>query len=547
MNRKMRYLYATLVLLLFTACSIKDDMISSADNDQIIHVGGVNADDLLSTAATTRGIADDDKLSWLKDGLMQGMNILYFKNDTEQHAVLKLETDGSFSLKTKEGQHCTWLGNGDHVFEGVYAPSELKQKKQTQTYGDLVHYTAIPPSQKIAATIGSITIPLKHRLARVQAYVLIDNSMKTKLKGYDAANHNGENTMLRFCNVKTLDYVNEAGNPVWKTERKAIPNYLGELGSIVEDNIVAWESFRTYKEKSTGKLYFPTDGEWKVAHQAYETEGKGESSGYICTDYGKVPSYDIIVRPTYTVPTTGTNVMYDEADQTVSETNQIDFELMLDNDLEYEKHFTFDLNANDETVVFLRVSPERIDYNSAGSRLWKETSYGDSYYGVNNQNGNSLSLAGNSWQRAFTNDTISLGVTDGHYYDADSENDSAQYVSSERWIDLLSKATQGGVHHGQYFILHNDITIDVTKFPEGFVFTGHLDALDHTITLIGVTESRNWLFGDMAEGWDAEVLNAKIVDGVLFNPNVEIKGHVNNCWNDGVRIKDVTPTIPEYK
>ena len=545
MMNKVKYMNLALAMMLLAGCSSQDEVV--ADDAQMIHIGRVSTDDMVATTATTRSVVGAETLPWLKKGLEQGMNIYYFKNEAKQHAILKLENDGSYSLKTSEGKPCKWLGNGDHVFEGVYAPSGLKQKKQTQDYNDLEHYTAIPPSQNIAATIDYITIPLKHRLARVQAYVLIDNSMKTKLKGYDAEKHNGENTMLRFCNVKTLDSVNNAGNPVWKIERQAIPHYLGELGSIVEDNKVAWETFRTYKEKSTGKLYFPTDGEWKVAHKAYEEEGKCESSGYICTDYGKVPSYDIIVRPTYTVPTTGTNVMYDEADQTAGETNQIDFELTLDNDLEYEKHFTFDLNANDETVVFLRVSPERIDYSSAGSRLWKEVSYGDSYYGVNNQNGNSLSKAGSSWQRAYTNSSLDTGVTDGHKYNADEEDASAQYVSSERWIDLLLEATQGGAHHGHYFILHNDITIDVTKFPEGFVFTGHLDALDHTITLTGVTEDRNWLFGDIAEGWDAEVLNTKIKGGVLFNPATEIKGHVNNCWNGDVRIKDVTPAIPEYK
>jgi hypothetical protein len=113
-------------------------------------------------------------------------------------------------------------------------------------------------------------------------------------------------------------------------------------------------------------------------------------------DYGSAPYYDLIVCPTYTEATTGTHVMYDEASTSAEGTNKIDFELTLDNDLEYEKQFVFDLNANDETVVYLRVSPERIDYNSTGARLWKESSYHDEYYGVNNQNGNNLLKTGGS-------------------------------------------------------------------------------------------------------------------------------------------------------
>ena len=157
-----------------------------------------------------------------------------------------------------------------------------------------------------------------------------------------------------------------------------------------------------------------------------------------------------------------------------------------------------------------------------------------------------LSKAGSSWQRAYTNSSLDNGVTDGHKYNADDEDLAAQYVDDTKWIDLLSKAVDGGDCDGMYFILQNDITIDVTRFPENFVFTGHLDALDHKITLT-TTSERNWLFNNMATGWDAEVLNAKIIGGSLFIPNSKIEGHVNNCWNDGVRITDVTPTIPDYK
>jgi hypothetical protein len=288
---------------------------------------------------------------------------------------------------------------------------------------------------------------------------------------------------------------------VWKTERKAIPNYLGE--------------------------------------EEVTYEGK---------EYGLCPRYDLIVRPTYTKRTSGSNVMYDEqAGTTDAESNSIDFELTLDNDLEYEKHSVFNLNANDETVVYLRVSPERIDYNSAGSRLWKESSYADDYYGVNNPE-HTLSIAGSSWLRAYTNSSADYPITDGERY-------TKQYVSAADWKEKLSQANKDGACHGDYFILSEDITIDTDEMPENFVFTGHLDGMDHTITLTG---QRGYLFAgldgnydtpqesDQNAGWQAhvhlegttwvpikgyraEVLNTKIVGGTLFKEGAEITGHVNNC------------------
>jgi hypothetical protein len=266
--------------------------------------------------------------------------------------------------------------------------------------------------------------------------------------------------------------------------------------------------------------------------------------------------------------------MFDEAVQSADGNNEIDFELTLSNDLEYEKSFTFDLNANDETVVYLRVNPERIDYNSAGSRLWKETVYPDDYYGVNNQNGNNLSVAGSSWQRAYTNSTLGAGVTDGHFYDADSEDDSVQYVSNARWIYMLLQAYQGGAHHGDYFILKDDITIDTDTchFPKDFTFTGHLDALDHKITITG---ERAYLFDGLngeyttaqesnkdatweanvhlegttwvpTTGWRAEVVNTNINGAYLFKENATITGYVNHCTDEKGTVTNHTPEIPTY-
>lgn len=526
MNTKMKFLNLAIGLVLLASCSSNDELSLPADDEVIIHVGGV-----------TRADFDSQDLNWLKDSLKSGLNIWYYKDvNDKKPGILKLQDDGSYTL-THGKDPCKWLGNGDHVFLGALVPKELKTASNANDYTALCRYTAMPPSTKIAATIGTITIPLQHRLARVVAYVLIDSIMgdKVQLKGYDTDPTHADNTNLRFCHVDVLKQVLTGGSPEWMKEKKATPHYLGEEHIIV------------YKEDNTGKLVFPCDS-------ADYKKISNNTSGYTAIDYGKCPYYDIIVRPTYSKAVNSANVMPDElvTNQTDTCHNQIDFELTLNNDLEYEKHFEFDLNANEETVVYLRVTPERIDYNSAGSRLWKTEEYHDSYYGVDNQNGNTLSKSGSSWQRAFTNDTTKISVTDGHKYDADTDNDSVQYVSSKRWIKLLKQATktatETGAHHGHYFILQNNIEIDVKDFPDGFVFTGHLDGLDHKITLIDSTNTgRNWLFSGIIGDWDAEVLNVKIEGGKLFKDGAEINGHVQNCTDITGSVEKIPTTLPTYK
>jgi hypothetical protein len=90
------------------------------------------------------------------------------------------------------------------------------------------------------------------------------------------------------------------------------------------------------------------------------------------------------------------------------------------------------------------------------------------------------------------------------------------------------------------------LTIDLSTFTD-IVFTGHLDALDHTITLENASDKRKYLFKGMGTGWKSEVLNTKIVGGTLFDANATITGHVSNCWNDGTRIADVTPNLSDVK
>ncbi len=462
---------------LLGACTSEEIVDDSAG---IIHVGGV-----------TRAAATDEGMGWLSEALKQGLNLSYYQTGdaTKQQVKLKLEDAGNYSL-TADGEPAKWLGNGAHVFEGTYVPDGL-MSEGTPTYADLSHYTATPPATKIAATVGRITIPLQHRLARVVAYVLIDDTMHTRI------------SELHFCNVQTLKNVAN-GQPVWQKARKVAPNYLDV--QKIEENV---------------------------------EQAKG---------FTKAPCYDLIVRPTYTHKD---SVMYDEPDPTEAAgenfENAIDFELKLANGLEYEKHFEFDLNANNETVVYLHVTPERIDYNSAGSRLWKEISYADDYYGVDNPE-HTLSIAGSSWQRAYTNSSADYPITDGEKY-------TNQYVSAADWKEKLSQANKDGACHGDYFILSEDITIDTDELPENFVFTGHLDGMDHTITLTG---QRGYLFAgldgnydtpqesDQNAGWQAhvhlegttwvpikgyraEVLNTKIMGGTLFKEGAEITGHVNNC------------------
>lgn len=576
MNIKLRHICYILCILTSVSCTSAYEMDHTDNKDGVIRVGKVSTESMTTVSVATRAGAPAETLDWLQQGLSQGMDIKYLTKSDSRRARLKLELDTYgdpatsaggvtvYSLKAYDTDGnltdvpAKWLGNGIHTFQGVYVPQGLREHKINQDYTDLIHYTAVPPKAEINATVGLITIPLQHRLARVKAYVLIDRSMNAKLKGYDALNYDPDATMLRFCNVKVLDYVSADGHPVWKEARKAVPHYLGE------------QSVTLYKSKSSGKVIFPVDDEWEAAHSDYTA--KGASSGYICTDYGMVPFYDIIVRPTYSK---ADYAMYDETVAGADGSNRIDFELTLDNDLEYEKQFTFDLDANDETVVYLRIGPEKVDYRSAGSRKWIESSLHDSYYGVNNGNSHRLSVAGGSWQRAFTNDTLVTGVTDGHYYDADAEDNEAQYVSNEKFIEMLKQATAGGARHGDYFILKNDITIDLAQFDDDFVFTGHLDALDHTVTLTGVTGARNWLFAGMdgiyrtaqeddvnapweanvhkenniwvpTAGWRAETVNVRVSGGKLFKDGSLITGYVNNCWNGTDPITHVIPSIPEY-
>lgn len=484
MYKARLYFKIALGCMLLVACSSQQDVIPAADDmTGMIRVAG-----LTRAAGTTNSTTIPE---WLLDGLkVKGMVITYYQSVNDpQKAILKSDANGIYSLTTGQNNEnvAKWLGNGAHTFEGVFVPDGLEENGQ-KTYDALCQYTAIPPSKKINATLAGITIPLQHRLARVEAYVLIEKSLgdNITLKGYDKTATDATETKLRFCNVGTLNYVNSEGHPIWQEELKAVPHYLGE------------KEIAVYTDKTTRELIFPSsETEWNAADDDFKANG--ENSKFSCTNYGLCPYYDLVVRPTYTVPTSGSNVMYDEENPTAEKKNQIDFELTLSNDLEYEKHFEFDLNANAETVVYLRVTPERIDYSSAGSRLWKAETYSQDYYGVDHTD-HDLSKAGSSWQRAYTNSQLdSDNISDGTTYN------NTQYVTDTQFVELIQQAKTGGNCDGKYFILADDITIDASVFDDSFVFTGHLDGLDHTITL--TNSNCDVLFQNLSA--DAEVLNVK--------------------------------------
>lgn len=450
---------------------------------------------------------------------------------------------------TVTGKNAKWFDNGKHTFQGIYAPdailkyeAESKVPSATLTsdqseegngtnYTSLTQYSAMPKDQVINATVQRVLLPFQHRLARVFAYILIDPEMKdVTLEGYTYVTDSEGNviqkddpttTSLRFENVKVLDYVEKKQNaatnlfdytPHWTEARKVIPHFRAELGSINVKGENLYHDFILFKKTSTDEFVTcDNTDKWKAAYNSYtakwteyvnshpigeefsEDEQKKAAkeyaeaqSGYIMTNYGKVPVYDIIVRPTYDKDT---DIMYDEVDPT-NTTNQIDFTLKLSNGLEYEKRFKFDLNPNQMTVVYLRINREQIDYNTSGAEKWISNAFDDGYYGVNNENGNRLSLAGGSWQRAYRNskDDGPSNITDGSDYDEDEEEDhidgeDGQYISDEKWIARFFEAKEGGSHHGDYFILDKDITISASSIPADFVFTGHLDGRGHTITI----------------------------------------------------------------
>lgn len=623
--RLNRLTYTLIFTLLAAACS-KEKFPAVQTTDDIILVGGVETD-YMEVRQETKAAAEQDAetIDWLQGPLKEGLDIsygnLFFNADgsrvekNKHVAILKLKTDTqgnieystfeengvqkqlavySFEYKKTEGgvtqgNPAKWYDNGPHFFEGVYVPSQLRQNSQSRpadltadqsgdNYTYLTRYLAMPADCQISATISRIKLPLKHRLARVLAYVLIDpemhpaNGNRITIRGYDTGTTGQDDprtSEIRFDKVNVLDYVKEdvSGTltPVWKNEvRKVIPHFVGENGGIKPDGSFISGNFVMYHHKKHDTYIAPSNDEYADAKADFERNGT--SSQYEQIVYENVPCYDLIVEPSYT---DRDNVVYDEegfynADGSVNEVNRkkwadtknkIHFEVTLSNGLKYEKEFQFnDLDANYQTVVYLRIKRESVDYDSSGSDKWIGSDGSDGYYGLDNQNGYSLSKAGSSWQRAFrvsdSNPVGSEGYTDGDAYLG------KQNLTEEQWKNAFLDATENGVHKGDYFVLDGDMSIDI---PDDFVFMGHLDAKGHTLTL---SKTLGGLDGDYdadpgkfnvhtegsylvpLKGYRAELLNCKFrISGAtsLFKDGAEVTGHIKNCSLNGTKIADVVP------
>ena len=585
---KKRILYMAMMAAAFASC--QDNTIETEyphDASLDIKVGSIDcgsADAVvvenITKSATTRASQKAEDVEWLKDPLLKGIDVSYYlrsdENKNTSTAVLKLlpethqvagdSTKYSFNYKDENGQEtqkpAQWKGNAGHVFHGFYIPegisngeignqskSEISNEQNAESYYDkLWRYLSMPPNHEIMATVGYVRLPFRHRLSRVLAYVLIDPDLKTSIK----------DSIISFENVKVLEKV-EGTTPQWTTARKVVPHSMGTSGSVNKKLEQTDENFLVFRNTTSNTFVYPTDDAWANVKAAYDNNK--ENSGYEEINYGKVPCFDIIVRPTYT---SSALVMYDEdmsngmnAAKYADETNSIDFVVDLVNGLSYNKTFKFDLDANYQTAVFLRISREKVDYQTMGSELWQQYEATDGYYGVDNDLNHRLSLAGGSWQRAYRNSSFDPGITDGDFY-------KEQYVDSTKWIGMFKNAVMptdtikanipSDNHWGDYFVLDNDITINTSDLSSDFIFTGHLDGRGHTIELTG---ERGYLFDGLngtyeaaagqanchkeggvivpEKGYRAEVMNLKIKGGKLFSSAAEadkenkITGIVYNC------------------
>lgn len=673
--KKVLYIFS--ILFAAASCSDKESLIQNGVIDAVeefedgekIQIGGVETFglDISVDNGSTRAGTDAELVPWLVGPLKDGLDITYGKvisgtgDDKRNVAILKLQlgtnddpyaTDpitrwAIYSFKYKgTNNDAIWYDNGAHYFEGVYVPEQIRygsafseesrkelasvnttsakdilsdQSKdgETDNYTLLTRYLAMPANTHISATLGRIKLPFRHRLARVQAYVLIDPDMKgVTLKGFtlDAdGKSEPSSTAISFNNVEVLAGVEDTKNsndthvltPQWQKQRKVIPHFVGMRGSLDGEGNVLNEKFIMFYDDKSQSYIFPTDKKW--AEYNVLTDAQLASNKITKTVYGveqrdgveynnKVPVYDLIVRPTYT---SADSVMYDEdlrsitKEQYKGKKNQIEFDLTLSNGLAYNKLVEFDLDADYQTVVYLRISRLQVDYNASGSALWVATENEDDWYGIDNTENHSLSKAGSSWQRAYTCGSTLSGdnVTDGGYYNESGHEKEdgidRQYLTDETWIEKFAQAYEGGAHHGDYFILTKDITIPAEKLPENFVFTGHLDAQDHTIKLgenctslfaglngaysaeageANVHKERGvyvpYVDAESKTGWRAEVMNL-VVNGKLFPDDVytyttdetpvkngydvsKVSGNVQNCKDSNGKVLNHTPALFKY-
>lgn len=567
--------------LLLTACSeaLPPEIDpGEAQPGQAIQVGGVVMPGLsvqVETKAQTETPAEE--VAWLKTPLSAGLDVFYglrekFHDNTRNAKLRWKESEGTggtgeYTFYDVETQNpAQWLGNGSHLFRGVYVPSAVRatgdtpptdrlwvkdqspeattEKPATTNYDHLNHYLAMRANLQIAATLGRIQLPYHHRLARVLTVVLIDPELSLEegktvtLRGYELIDgkDDPQSTWIRMDRVDVLDYVSSSPAaraegavtmwyPRWTTARNVTPHFFGVVGSLDKEFNELYKDLLVFRDTKTDDLYFPTTDGWDAMRKTYlacydqykdqykdkqaelEAQIKKET-GLTCINYGKAPCYDLILRPTYT---SEAMVMYDEAEnidagttrkELAAKTNGITYVVELSNNLRYSERIDIDLDAGYQTVVYLRIDREQVDFNQTVAEEWRMVEKADGYYGVNNQHGDRLSIAGGSWQRAYRMGTLAdAPITDGSEYNENGHPDhyqdqkpgethrDGQYLSEESWRKAFFEAKEGDKHHGDYFVLTQDITIDVSTIPADFVFTGHLDGRGHTITLTGTRTS----------------------------------------------------------
>ena len=575
--------------LLLTACSeaLPPEIDpGEAQPGQAIQVGGVVMPGL-SVQVETKAAKETpaEEVAWLKTPLSAGLDVFYglrekFHDNTRNAKLRWKESEGTggtgeYTFYDVETQNpAQWLGNGSHLFRGVYVPSAVRatgetpptdrlwvkdqspeattENPTTTNYDHLNHYLAMRANLQIAATLGRIQLPYHHRLARVLTVVLIDPELsleegkRVTLRGYNAGGKdNPQSTWIRMDRVDVLDYVSSSPAaraegavtmwyPRWTTARNVTPHFFGEVGSLDKDFNELYKDLLVFRDTKTDDLYFPTTDGWNAMRNTYlacydkykdtytvQAELEAiikKETGLTCINYGKAPCYDLILRPTYT---SEAMVMYDEAENIDAGTtrkelaalkNGITYVVELSNNLRYSERIEIDLDAGYQTVVYLRIDREQVDFNQTVAEEWRMVEKADGYYGVNNQHGDRLSIAGGSWQRAYRMGTLAdAPITDGSEYNENGNPDhyqdqkpgethrDGQYLSEESWRKAFFEAKEGDKHHGDYFVLTKDITIDVADIPADFVFTGHLDGRGHTITLTGTRPSDSGTTGGGTE------------------------------------------------
>lgn len=321
-----------------SACSSIDGNETATEPYGDIQVG--NSTFMADSIATRATAVDATTIDWFKDVLSSGLSVTYGLKggSTTKNAILKY-TDEGYTLKYDNESNAQWLGNGGHVFQGIYIPPLLKEsstdftnENNAELYTALQRYVSIPGGTTINATIDKITLPFAHSLACIRLYVLIDadvkkdytdsHSERAKILGYDSSTGGGSSCSLRFKDARILSAISN-NLPVWST-KDMVPHFLGE-NSIISNGVV----------------------------------------------YSNVPSFDLIVRPV---------------------SSNIDISFVLDNGLSYSTSKDFSLSANNRCTIYLHVTRKAVVFDNSMVETWVDERTTDNL---------GLSMDGSSWQQAY--------------------------------------------------------------------------------------------------------------------------------------------------